>query len=80
MSDFLDDRRKALEEEYFHRKEQEDLKKLREKLDAEKKDDEDESWSPTAPVGEQSPPSPEAAGSIADVINDDDPTKDNDER
>lgn len=33
MSDIFDDRRKGLEEEYFHRKNKEAMEKLREKLD-----------------------------------------------
>ncbi|MDX6614526.1 MAG: uncharacterized protein QOD75_3712 [Blastocatellia bacterium] len=32
MADILDDRRKGLEEEYFHRKNQEAIEKLREKI------------------------------------------------
>jgi len=32
MSDILDERRKGLEEEYFHRKNQEAIEKLREKM------------------------------------------------
>ena len=35
MSDSFDDRRKALEEEYFRRKEQESLEKLRQQMQAE---------------------------------------------
>lgn len=35
MSDILDDRKKALEEEYFRRKEQEAIEKLRAKMTAE---------------------------------------------
>lgn len=33
MSDIFDDRRKGLEEEYFHRKNKEAMEKLREKLE-----------------------------------------------
>ena len=36
MSKSMDDRRKALEEDYFRRKEQEALQKLREKMESEK--------------------------------------------
>lgn len=42
MSDIFDERRKALEEEYFHRKEQEALKKMREQMAQEKQAQEDE--------------------------------------
>ena len=35
MTDAFDERRKALEEEYFHRQEREALEKLRAKMDAE---------------------------------------------
>jgi hypothetical protein len=35
MSDIFDDRKKALEEEYFRRKEQESIEKMRQKMEAE---------------------------------------------
>lgn len=38
MSDILDDRKKALEEEYFHRKEREAIEKLRAKMTAEEQE------------------------------------------
>lgn len=42
MSNPLDDRKKALEDDYFRRKEQEAIEKLRAKMDAEQKEREAE--------------------------------------
>jgi Zn-finger nucleic acid-binding protein len=36
MSEIFDDRKKALEEEYFRRKEQESIEKMRQKMEVEK--------------------------------------------
>jgi hypothetical protein len=43
MSNPLDDRKKALEEDYFRRKEQEAIEKMRARMDAERQAQEDES-------------------------------------
>jgi uncharacterized protein len=52
MSDIFDDRKKALEEDYFRRKEQESIEKLRQKMAAEQQAEEQESKRLQCPRGD----------------------------
>ncbi|MCA1556959.1 MAG: zf-TFIIB domain-containing protein [Acidobacteria bacterium] len=52
MSDIFDDRKKALEEDYFRRKEQESIEKLRQKMAAEQQADEQEAKRLECPRGD----------------------------
>ncbi len=51
MSDIFDDRKKALEEDYFRRKEREAVEKLREKMAAEQQAEATEAARPDCPRG-----------------------------
>ena len=51
MSDIFDDRKKALEEDYFRRKEREAVEKMREKMAAEQEAEAAEAARPVCPRG-----------------------------